>query len=211
MANSSQNAGNRGNPRRNSRGGDSLRQSARPMQTVPEEAKAEERSPMLLLARRIREEQGVEGLRAFLLAMEPFAAPYELKNLAERFGMEHPVRGNTAQKQGNYSEPSAAFFAENENFSTRNNSGFNMNGMNGMNGTGGTRQNPTMGFDPNMIRMMQMMNGAGSGGIGNFGGNNGGNMNQMMQLMQMMRLLPMLQNMGKGGADIAQIMKMMNT
>lgn len=203
MANPSQS--NRGNLRRNAGSGE-VRQSARPMQTVPKEAENEERSPLLLLARRIREEQGAEGLKAFFSAMEPFAAPYELKNLAERFGMEHPVHTN-AQKQGSASEPNAAFSASKGGFSSPNSGGFNMNGMNGMNGMsgmGGAQQNPGMGFDPNMIRMMQMMNGAG------IGGGNSGNMNQMMQLMQMMRLLPMLQNMGKGGADISQIIKMMN-
>jgi|GEM_PF-284031 len=204
MANPSQNAGNRGNARRTAQSGGSIKNSARPMQTVPKEAENEERSPLLLLARRIREEQGAEGLKAFFSAMQPFAAPYELKNIAERFGMENPIRSN-AQKQGSTSEPNAAFSASKGGFSAPNNGGFNMNGMSGMNGMGGTQRNPSMGFDPNMIKMMQMMNGAGG-----TGGSNSGNMNQMMQLMQMMRLLPMLQNMGKGGADISQIIKMMN-
>lgn len=196
MANPSQNAGNRGNARRTAQSGGSIKNSARPMQTVPEEAKKqEERSPLLMLARRIREEQGADGLKAFLSAMQPFAAPYELKNLAERFGMENPIRSN-AQKQGSTSEPSAAFSGSGFSYQD---GGFNTNGM------GGTQRNPSMGFDPNMIKMMQMMNGAGGSG-----GSNGGNINQMMQLMQMIKLLPMLQNMGKGGADIAQIMKMMN-
>ncbi|MBR3298784.1 MAG: hypothetical protein IKI64_06210 [Clostridia bacterium] len=213
MPNPSQNAGNRGNPRRTVQSGGSLNNSARPMQTVPEEAKKEERSPLLLLARRIREEQGADGLKAFLIAMEPFAAPFELKNLAVQFGMEHHVRAGAAQGQVNAYDRNAAFSSPEGGFSAQNNGGFNMNGMNGTAGTGGmggAQQNRGMGFDPNLFRMMQMMNGAGSGGMGNFGGNNGGNMNQMMQLMQLMRLLPMLQNMGKGGADISQIMKMMN-
>ena len=166
---------------------------------------------MLLLARRIREEQGAEGLKAFLFAMEPFAAPYELKSLAERFGIERSVRENTAQNGGAPNQ-NAAFSAFGGGFSTHNNAGFNMNGMNSTGGMNGAQPN-NMGIDPNMIRMMQMMSGAGNNGGMNSGMNgsmNGGNMNQMMQLMQMMRLLPMLQNMGKGGADISQIIKMMN-
>ena len=206
MANPSQSSGNRGNLRRNAKIGGGMRQSVRPMQTVPEEAKKqEERSPLLLLARRIREEQGADGLKAFLSAMQPFAAPYELKNLAERFGMEHHIRENAAQRQGSAAAQNAAFSASG-GFSAQNNGGsFNVNGAGGM---GGAQPNSNTGFDPNLIRMMQMMNGAGnSAGSGSM---NGGNMNQMMQLMQMMRLLPMLQNMGKGGADISQIIKMMN-
>ena len=46
-----------------------------------------EASPLLQLARRIREEQGAEQTRAFLRAMVPFAAPGELKNVSEGFGI----------------------------------------------------------------------------------------------------------------------------
>lgn len=47
----------------------------------------EEPSPMLRLARRIREEQGVEQLRAFLAAMAPFSAPNEIRHIGEDFGI----------------------------------------------------------------------------------------------------------------------------
>ncbi|MBO4384674.1 MAG: hypothetical protein J5854_04565 [Clostridia bacterium] len=47
----------------------------------------DEASPMLRLARRIREEQGVEGLRAFLAAMTPFSAPNEIRHIGEDFGV----------------------------------------------------------------------------------------------------------------------------
>ena len=46
-----------------------------------------EASPLLKLARRIREEQGPEQVKAFLEAMRPFAAPYELKNIGDGFGI----------------------------------------------------------------------------------------------------------------------------
>lgn len=46
-------------------------------------------SPALLMARRIRDEQGIEQLKLFLAAMEPFVAPYELKSIASGFGIEY--------------------------------------------------------------------------------------------------------------------------
>lgn len=44
-------------------------------------------SPLLLMARRVREEQGVEQLKQFLSAMKPFAAPNEIRRLCEGFGI----------------------------------------------------------------------------------------------------------------------------
>ena len=46
-----------------------------------------EPSPLLRLARRIREEQGAEQTRAFLTAMLPFAAPGEIRRIGEGFGI----------------------------------------------------------------------------------------------------------------------------
>ena len=46
-----------------------------------------EASPLLKLARRVREEQGVEQLKAFLTAMIPFAAPNEIRRVSEGFGI----------------------------------------------------------------------------------------------------------------------------
>lgn len=48
-----------------------------------------EPSPMLRLARRIREEQGVDQVRAFLAAMAPFAAPNEIRHIGEGFGIAY--------------------------------------------------------------------------------------------------------------------------
>ena len=45
-------------------------------------------SPLKQLANRIRDEQGAEQIKAFLLAMRPFAAPNELKKLGAEFGMD---------------------------------------------------------------------------------------------------------------------------
>lgn len=48
-----------------------------------------EASPFLRIARRIREEQGIEQLRAFLAAMVPFVAPNELKGVCAGFGLDY--------------------------------------------------------------------------------------------------------------------------
>ena len=48
-----------------------------------------EASPFLRIARRIREEQGIEQLRAFLAAMVPFVAPNELKGVCTGFGLDY--------------------------------------------------------------------------------------------------------------------------
>lgn len=48
-----------------------------------------EASPFLRIARRIREEQGIEQLQAFLAAMVPFVAPNELKGVCTGFGLDY--------------------------------------------------------------------------------------------------------------------------
>ena len=45
-------------------------------------------SPMLHMARRVRSEQGIEQLKSFLVAMEPFSAPNELRSISMSFGMD---------------------------------------------------------------------------------------------------------------------------
>ena len=65
-------------------------------------------SPMLMLARRIREEQGIEQVKAFLRAMTPFAAPNELKRIGEGFGIpyerirQEPENNSPARSPGAY-------------------------------------------------------------------------------------------------------------
>ncbi len=46
-------------------------------------------SPVALMARRIREEQGADQLSAFFKAMQPFAAPNELKRIGRSFGIDY--------------------------------------------------------------------------------------------------------------------------
>ncbi|MBR0134793.1 MAG: hypothetical protein IJM18_01205 [Clostridia bacterium] len=63
-----------------------------PSRSIPKHysgVREENASPLLLLARRIREEQGPEQVKAFIGAMAPFAAPNELKRISEGFGIEY--------------------------------------------------------------------------------------------------------------------------
>lgn len=60
---------------------------------------AEEPSPLLRLARRIREEQGSEQVRAFLAAMAPFAAPNEIRRVGESFGISRESLEYEMQKR----------------------------------------------------------------------------------------------------------------
>lgn len=68
-----------------------------------------EQSPALLMARRVNTEQGTQQLKAYLLAIEPFVAPNELRNISGSFGLdfdsiERPVKQAPApeknRKQG---------------------------------------------------------------------------------------------------------------
>ena len=59
-----------------------------------------EASPMQKLARRIREEQGTEQVKAFLAAMGPFSAPNEIKRIGEDFGISYEsIESFCAQKR----------------------------------------------------------------------------------------------------------------
>lgn len=64
------------------------------------EQAADESSPMLKLARRIREEQGPEQVKAFLAAMTPFSAPNEIKKIGEGFGISpESIEAERAKKE----------------------------------------------------------------------------------------------------------------
>lgn len=56
--------------------------------------------PALLLARRIRREQGAEQVRRFLVAMEPFLAPNERMTIAEQLGIRLPQKAIQTQRGG---------------------------------------------------------------------------------------------------------------
>ena len=49
-------------------------------------------SPALTMARRIRNEQGQERAKQYLMAMEPFLAPAERAHIAEQLGVPLPAR-----------------------------------------------------------------------------------------------------------------------
>ncbi|MCR5808019.1 MAG: hypothetical protein K6G56_00500 [Clostridiales bacterium] len=60
-----------------------------------------EASPLLRLARRIREEQGAERVREFLAAMMPFAAPGEIRHISEGFGIPFESVENAGRRRNN--------------------------------------------------------------------------------------------------------------
>ncbi len=156
----------------------------------------EEPSPLNAVAKRIREEQGEAGLRDFLAAMEPFAAPNELKSMAERYGIDYSEiiakrneRRQREQAQGGFNQGA----------------GMNGAGMNGFPGTGG--------FNPQlfqMMQMMQLMNGLNgfSQSAGGPKAQGAGKSQDPMQLMRMMQLIQLM-NGGGGAPDISALMKMM--
>lgn len=167
----------------------------------------EEPSPLNAVAKRIREEQGEAGFRDFLAAMEPFAAPNELKSMAGRYGIDYSEivakrneRRQREQAQGGFNQGAGM------------NGAGGFSGMNGFPGAGG--------FNPQlfqMMQMMQLMNGmngfsqsAGAGGTKPPGGNKG---TDLAQLMRMIQLLPLLQGMtggsSQGAPDLSMLMKMM--
>lgn len=77
------------------------------MQSASEKSQSEN-SPVLLMAKKIRREQGVEQLRSFLSAVEPFIPPNELKSICNVFGMNYnaltdDASHQTAFRPGNFS------------------------------------------------------------------------------------------------------------
>ncbi len=70
----------------------SVKQSQQTSQGMrPAQHRNEEVSPALLLARRIHMEQGIEQLKAYLLAVEPFVAPNELRAISSGFGFNFDI------------------------------------------------------------------------------------------------------------------------
>ena len=176
---------------------------------VQEAERREEASPLIAMSRRIRDEQGVDGLRQFLAAMGPFAAPNELKTTAARFGMDYEsiLSANSEQRAGE---------------TRRGNGGSAQNaeayGSGRPNGPGGFAPvNGMGGQDAQLYKMMQLMqmmnavnqtgamNGAGTAPRGKQSGQD------PMAVMRMMQLMPMMRSMMNGGdpSALASMMKMM--
>lgn len=175
-----------------------------------------EASPALLLARRVREEQGVEQLKSFLAAMEPFVAPNELRSICGGFGINHDAlmmqsktqawangnNGNSGSQGYNGSHGSNG-----NNGSSGNNGSHGYNGSNGSQGYNGSQSS----HGNNVSNMNNQVNfGSGMGmlpqmpGMGAFQGRNGGNQFQMLQMLMNM---PGMMKGGRG--DMSQIFKMM--
>lgn len=125
----------------------SVRQPQRQQQaTRSAQMRNQEQSPALAMARRVNAEQGKEQLKAYLLAMEPFVAPNELRSISNSFGLDFdsierpkkqsPALAKSGVKQGN---------------------GMNMGGLN-MGSMGGNNQMQMLQM---MMNMQRMMNGKG--------------------------------------------------
>lgn len=120
-------------------------------------------SPALVMARRIRNEQGQERARQYLMAMEPFLAPAERAHIAEQLGVTLPVR--PAQQQAAPGQNTPPFAGQPFGSS----GGMPFMGKGGMN---------------NPLQMMQMF--SGMNGMGKKGGaQSGGGMGDPMMLAQM--------------------------
>lgn len=130
-----------------------------------------ENSPALLMARKIRREQGVEQLRAFLSAIGPFISPNELKSICGVFGLNFNTSVNDMMPRANHNAAANDFNAFND--TVRNGSG-NLNAS----------ENPGMGMNayPGRANMRSEQN-----THGNFNSNRTGNVNQSRNFNQKSR------------------------
>lgn len=178
-------------------------------------------SPALLMARKIRSEQGAESLKAFLSSVEPFISPGELKNVCAAFGLNYNALPGRGMRQGTFraanssngnpknfagNDPAAAKGfkmngAGNANAGMNQNSGSNINmsiksGRNGVNGS----QN-TGGGAPNAENSINMNGNQNS----LFNPSRQGNNPMMNNPMQLMQQLMQMQNLMNGGADMQKL------
>lgn len=56
-------------------------------------------SPTLMMAKRVYQEQGMEQLKAFVVAIEPFVAPNELRTICSCFGLNFESLPRNAKQQ----------------------------------------------------------------------------------------------------------------
>ncbi|MBR4434576.1 MAG: hypothetical protein IKS90_00530 [Clostridia bacterium] len=164
-------------PQSNSNYGGARRVPSGAHKTLSETAKKQETgegevSPLVLLSRRIRSEQGIEGLKAFLGAMRPFAAPYELKNIALSFGLDPESitrfdRPEPARTAGQGTQDAGMMNMLNM-----------MSALGGANGASGAKnRNPMgdMGAVMQLARLMPLMQSMKQGG---------GDISQLFKMMQ---------------------------
>ena len=129
--------------------------ASKPMPVKPEII--EEASPALLMARRIRSEQGVEQLKRFLNSMEPFVAPAERMKIAESMGVRLNPSGPKAEPQAAKPSPGAGMPNIPSTPATGQSQGNPMSLLSSMLGQKGMGAANGGGLDPMML--MQMMNG----------------------------------------------------
>ncbi|MBE6032628.1 MAG: hypothetical protein E7224_05490 [Clostridiales bacterium] len=151
----------------------------------------EEASPALRMAERIRNEQGLQGARDYLAAMEPYLAPGERRHIAERLGVELPRPMENRGREEN------AFFPPAAN-STRPPSAFGQSPFVRQEPFLETKGNtetfpsvPGLGNGGNPMQLLQMLGGMNPQSTGP------APLGQMNQLMQMMNLMQMLGGMNK--------------
>ncbi|MEG1547593.1 MAG: hypothetical protein RR232_02455 [Clostridia bacterium] len=122
---------------------------------------AQNASNAMMLARRIRNEQGVERARQYLIAMEPFLAPAERYHIADQLGIQVP-------------RPSDNYVPQSQNVASA------------MPTPVGSGTNSGMGNPMQLIQMLSSLTGKGAsplsalGGLGGASAQQGGGMDPMM-------------------------------
>lgn len=131
-------------------------------------------SPALTMARRIRNEQGQERAKQYLMAMEPFLAPAERAHIAEQLGVPLPARPVQQPAPGPSSAP--PFGQQPQQQAPFSGRPFGQAGGMPFMGKGGMN---------NPLQMVQML--SGLGGMGKKAGAPAGNgMGDPMMLAQML-------------------------
>ena len=131
-------------------------------------------SPALTMARRIRNEQGQERAKQYLVAMEPFLAPAERAHIAEQLGVPLPAR--PVQQPAPGPSPAPPFGQQPPQQAPFSGRPFGQAGGMPFMGKGGMN---------NPLQMVQML--SGLGGMGKKAGAPAGNgMGDPMMLAQML-------------------------
>ena len=131
-------------------------------------------SPALTMARRIRNEQGQERAKQYLMAMEPFLAPAERAHIAEQLGVPLPAR--PVQQPAPGPSPAPPFDQQPQQQAPFSGMPFGQAGGMPFMGKGGMN---------NPLQMVQML--SGLGGMGKKAGAPAGNgMGDPMMLAQML-------------------------
>lgn len=131
-------------------------------------------SPALTMARRIRNEQGQERAKQYLVAMEPFLAPAERAHIAEQLGVPLPAR--PVQQPAPGPSPAPPFGQPPQQQAPFSGMPFGQAGGMPFMGKGGMN---------NPLQMVQML--SGLGGMGKKAGAPAGNgMGDPMMLAQML-------------------------